>query len=124
MRPCLILKQEDGFSLLEISVAALLLTGVMAGLYSSFVTANRWIQPQSNAAYSVARERLESLHEYVRQDWWASAGHPLSVGGPNPDGSATIDDVSYAREYSVINVDSDSDGVQDYRRAQVTVSWT
>ncbi|HTL69852.1 MAG TPA: hypothetical protein VL404_01030 [Candidatus Eisenbacteria bacterium] len=113
---------ENGFTLLEVTLAALLLVGVIAGLFGSFVSANRWIQPQNNVGYNVARERLEWLYEAVRQDWWNSGGRPLSAGTYS-EGAFAYDGVNYTRSYTVTSVDANGDATEDYRRVQVTVSW-
>ena len=111
-------RKQTGFTLVELTVATLLLVTVVAGLFAAFVSANRWIKPQSAVASNVARERLETLFEAVRQDWWDVGGRPLSIGGPYADGTTTLDGVTYTRTYTVSSVSG-----TDYRKVEARVTW-
>ena len=111
-------KGQAGFTFAELIIAALLITGVMAAVYGSFMTANRWLLPQTNVAFQVARSTMEGLHEAVRMDWWSAASQPLTLGGPYADGNVTLDGVVYTRTYTVLAVAG-----RDYRRVQVDVTW-
>ena|SRR3989338_7717242 len=115
--------RQAGFTLVEVSVAGLLLTTLVAGLFAAFIAANRWIKPQDNSAHNLAREKIDRLYEAVRQDWWNASGWPLSVGGPYAEAAISLDGVSYTRTYTITSVDRDGDMVEDYRKADVVVSW-
>lgn len=116
-------KDEKGFSLIEIMIAALLVTTVAAGALAMLVNAKRMIRPGNNIAGYLAKDKLESLYEAVRQDWWGVAGNPLSTGGPYTD-TVTVDGILYNRSYNVTAINANADAVpDDYRKVDVTITW-
>ena len=123
------LKSPAGFTLIEVIVAALLISGVMALLLSAFVTASHWLRPEENVAYDLGREWFENLYERVRQDGWTDAAGPLWPRDPRdpayPEQNFDLDGVRYTRAYRVesINADQDRQGIEDYRRVRMTVRW-
>lgn len=115
---------HDGFTLLEITIAALLFATAAAGVLSAFVNASRALTPGNNTAHYLAAERQEMLRESVRQDWWAGVGNPLSPGGPYNDGIINLNGTAYTRSWTVAAVNADGAGdVDDYRRAVVRIEW-
>ena len=108
---------------MEIIIAMALFTLSAAGLYSAFISANRWIQPTSNnqnIATYVAGGELEKLYPAVRQDWWDGAGHPLTVtGGDQLEGTVVLDGVTYTKRKNVSAVN----GATGYRKVVETISW-
>ena len=116
-------ENQKGFGLMEIMIAALLTATVAAGVLATLVNAKRVIRPTDSIAGYLARERLETLYEAVRQDWWGAAGNPLSVGGPTPD-NVTVDNITYNRSYTVTAINANGDAVpDDYRRVDLTITW-
>ena len=116
-------RNEKGFSLIEIMIAALLTATVAAGVLGMLVNAKRAIRPGNNIAGYLAKDKLETLYEAVRQDWWGVGGNPLSVGGPTVD-NVTVDNITYNRSYTVTAINANADAVPDnYRRVDVTISW-
>lgn len=118
---------QAGFTLLEIVIASLLVSTVMAMLMAAFVNANRWISPEYNVAHYLARQKLEHLYEQVRQDWWDDSSadpqrrlHPDFNPPSRADETVTLDGVAYTRNYTVSAVAADG---RDYRKAQVSVEW-
>ena len=110
----------------EIIIAISLFALLAAGMYSTFLSAGRWVQPTSNnqnVATYVAAGELEALYLAVRQDWWEGAGatgKPLTAGAhlsPN----VTLDGVAYTKAYTVTAVTGT--GNPDYRKVEETVSW-
>lgn len=115
---------RDGFTLLEITIAALLFATAAAGVLSAFVNASRALTPGNNTAHYLAAERQEMLREAVRQDWWGVGGNPLSAGGPYNDGVINLNGVAYTRSWTVAAVNADAAGeTDDYRRAVVRIEW-
>ena len=113
---------ERGMSMIEVTVATLLLVTVVAGLYSAFISAYKLIQPRGDSAYNVARMRFENLYEAVRQSWWSTNTKPLGIGS-HADGAINVDTTSYTRDYTVTSIDADGDGKEDYRKVTVKVTW-
>ncbi|GEM_PF-1352728 len=119
--------RQAGFTLIEVIIASLLVSTVMAMLLAAFISANRWVSPEYNSAHYVARQQLERLSEQVRQDWWnVSATDPerrLNAAYNPPDRPAetiTLDGVTYTRNYTVSNISANG---RDYRKAAVAVQW-
>lgn len=113
-----------GFTLLEITIAALLFATAAAGVLSAFVNASRALTPGNNTAHYLAAERQEMLREAVRQDWWPAGGNPLTPGGPYADGVITLNGTAYTRSWTVVAINADGAGAaDDYRRATVRVEW-
>ncbi len=113
-------KNENGFTLLEVIVAAVLVTIVGASVLMAFVNATRWTDPSSLAAVYDARGKLDQLNEEVRNDTWNSGA--LSTGNHGPS-QVTINGRTYTQSYEVTSVPLGS--VSDaYRKVVVTESWT
>ena len=107
--------------MIEVVVAALLLTTVAAGALSAFNNAARWASPPEATAANIARGQLEQLNESVRQDTWNQAVNTLNPGTYNS--VVNIDGRDYNQTYVVTSVKLD--GVNEaYRRVVVTETWT
>ena len=110
----------------EIIIAITLFALLAAGLYSTFASAGRWVQPTSNnqnVATYVAAGELEELYPAVREDWWEGAGatgQPLTAGAHSSP-SVVLDGVTYTKSYIVSPVTGT--GNPDYRKVEETVSW-
>jgi Tfp pilus assembly protein PilV len=124
-------KPASGFTLVEVVVASLLLTTVGALLFVAFTSANRWVQPQNSSAFGLARQTLEGLYIYVRQNnpfgqpYWNATGTPLSAGFDNsasPE-SIVLDNTTYQRSYKVTTVSPAGGTPKDYRKVEIKVSW-
>ncbi|MFH1655924.1 MAG: prepilin-type N-terminal cleavage/methylation domain-containing protein [Candidatus Omnitrophota bacterium] len=82
-------KHKKGLSLVEILIAMVILAITAAGLFSSFVAANRFIARSKRrlAAANLTRHVNEQLFEYVRADTWADSVSNL-LTCPDTDGVA------------------------------------
>lgn len=124
------MNNNSGFSLIEIVIALVILTGVGAMTMSSFVSSVETSRPDSSIGYNFGRGIMEKMYEFVRQDQWATANLPISVtspgtGGPfTPQGSVTsLNGNNYTATYTVNSVDSNFNGQEDYRRVRMTITW-
>jgi len=135
------IKNNAGFSLIELIIAMTLLVGVGAMTMYSFSSSAKMTQPGGSVAYNLARGLMEQMHEYVRQDHWGDAGLPLSVATtPSPgtstalsaftpqNTSASLNGKTYTATYVVNDgsssaLDTNSDGREDFRKVTMTVSW-
>jgi len=136
-------KNSRGFTLTEVVIAALLMALAAGGLFAAFISANRWIQPETsrhnNIAFNIARARLEGMYDMVRGDMWDDTAlnnavnnglnmtpHHAGETDHNPAGMQ-MNGVDYFRNYTVTYVDTNHDGIadenDDYRKVQATVSW-
>ena len=116
---------RNGFTLVEILVAMLLLAGISGVAFNSFSSSSKLASGSFKevTAYNLARRQLEYLYESVRADQWAAAGFPLSTVGPAPQpGNIVLDGITYGRVYTVTSIDVDGGG-EDYRRVRVTMTW-
>ena len=103
---------------MELVIAAVLLSGVVAGLMRAFTTAQGFtpVQVAKSGRSNTGRAKLENLYESVRQDWWSDivTAHPLTNGTHDTDsGSAYI--------VNPVNP-AGGDATEDYRKVEVTVS--
>ena len=118
-----------GFTIFEILVAMILLSAISAAALSSFSSSAKIVQSSNNTATNIARGYLERFYEYVREDWRATAGLPVSLSAPGPQGlTQTLDGVTYTTNYAVndgssVPIDVAGDGLEDYRKVKMTVSW-
>lgn len=111
--------------MMELMVASLLITTMVAAVFSTVITAYKMTQPQVIISQDLARQKLETLYEGVRADWWNDTGtfHPLNVGGPggNYDDSVTLNGINYTRSYTVSAVSNTN--AKQYRKVEVDVTW-
>jgi prepilin-type N-terminal cleavage/methylation domain-containing protein len=122
---------KSGFTLMEILVAMVLLSVVAASALSSFSSSTTVVQSKHNTALNVARSYLEQLYEYVRQDTYGNVNAPLALSGATlpSSGTQTLDGVVYTTTYQVnpdtpfTPIDVDGDGLEDYRKVRMAVSW-
>ena len=119
------IRNSEGFTLAEVMVALMILAIMAAGFIQSIVSAHR-LQPVEmgkSVMVDLVREKMESLHEAVRQDWWTVVDKPLSPGTSlGSSENIVLDGKSFSRSYSANNVGLNGDGGgQDYRKVEVTV---
>lgn len=110
---------SSAFSLIEIVMAVLLLTTVAAGLFTAFVTAHKWIRPELNRGYNIAREKLELLYGQV------GATRSLEAD----ENVVHLDNLSYQERVKISGqspglrgIDKDHDRDEDYKKVEVTVT--
>lgn len=117
---------EHGFSLIELLVASLLLTGVVVGFIRVFTPARGFTVTEARLSVerNLDRSMLEDLRQSVRQDTWGITNvntNPLAPGTHtdtvtlNKDTRATPK--SYTRTYTVTNVAG-----RDYRKVEIRVT--
>jgi prepilin-type N-terminal cleavage/methylation domain-containing protein len=122
-----------GFTLVEILVAMVLLAGIGAASLSAFSSTTRIVRTDQNVAYNFARGSLEKMFEQVRQDTWDTGSLPLSLATPGPQNIASVvNGQTLTMAYEVNDTPSSStappqdlngDGIEDYRKVTMTVSW-
>lgn len=125
-------RSTRGFSLLEIIIALMLLSGVAMVVMSSFSASTRVVSGggERNVASNFGRSILERMFEYVKADaTWTAPGGPLSLSAPGPQNvGMALNGQNYTASYSVNSattapIDADGDGEEDYRTVDLTVSW-
>ncbi len=124
------MKINAGFSLVEIILAMVILSGVGAMTMSAFVSSIESTQPDSSVAYNFGRGILEKMHEFVRQDQWATSSLPLSTTTPGtagpftPQGSTkALNGKTYTATYTVTTQDLNVNAQEDLRKVQMTITW-
>lgn len=125
------LADSHGFTLMEILIAMMLIAAVGVASMYAFASTAQVTQNDENVAYNVGRGYMEQFYERVRQDQWGTGGLPLSltnIGRP-PIVSKTLNGDTYQPTYTVngntqVMLDANGDGEEDYRRVQMTVTWT
>ena len=113
-----------GFTLIEVLISVLLLATVAAGIFSAFVSANRWLKPETNVGYNLARQTAESLYTEVNQSTWSQGGGGGLDTGKTPTETISLDNnPPYNRTTEVSSVSTDSIGLTEtYRKAEIVVS--
>lgn len=122
-------KKQSGFTLVEVIVSLLILLATAAGIFASFVAAQNYVLRSKRriAAVNFARQKLEELRPYVRQDTWTN-----STSGTNLLWAAEGTTQAYGPEifyfsntwtgqlnYTVTNTVNTA-----LRNVSVTASWT
>ena len=106
-----------GFTLLEILVSLLILSIVITGIISVFISSKRYTVRSRHRlqATSLARQILADLYKEVRQDTWDTG---RLRGNYSEQGTIYIDPITYTWNLTVSNVTG-----YDYRRVTVNVTW-
>jgi len=110
---------KKGLTLLEVIISTFLLSLVVAGIFATFAIVGKKTGTSDNnelQAINYARETLETLKNAVSEDPARSAD--LDVG----DHSVTTP-LPFERKYTVEDADMNDDGMPDYKKVTVTVTW-
>jgi Tfp pilus assembly protein PilV len=109
---------KKAVSLVEILVAAVLLSAVFAGLLASFVSVRQYINRANSrlAGANLARGTLSSLSAYVKADIWNTTGKLNN--GYTENAAVPVDGSSYNVAYSVADV-----GGHDFRQVVMNVTY-
>jgi len=91
---------KKALTLLEILVSAIILSLVITGLVSIFLTAKRYIQKGRlrGSAGELGKYFLDPFQNYVNQATWSS--NPLGTRSASPQ-SITIDGKNYRGDYTI-----------------------
>jgi len=124
-------KKQGGFTLVEVIVSLLILLTTAAGIFASFVAAQNYMLRSKRriAAVNFARQKLEELRPYVRQDTWTN-----STSGANflyaPESSSQL----YSELFFFSSISSTWTGLLNYtvtntvntasRMVSITANWT
>jgi len=106
---------KDGFSLVEIIVATIVLSLTILGLLGVFVAGNNWVihfRERSTSA-ELGKFFVDPLQMDVRQDTWGP--NPLS----RPTTTQTINGKIFTAEYTPSNVPGTV-----LRKVSTTINWT
>ena len=119
-------KKCTGFTLVEVVVAAVLVTTVAAVILPAFISAARWGAPTVNWGYNLAQSDLAALHEAPDGPLWDindPSRNPLSLGrhDTGDPGVMVVAGRTYKTWYEATPVVRD--GKEDYRKVKATVSW-
>jgi hypothetical protein len=121
-----VIKTKKAVSLMEILAAALILSFVVGGLISAFLSVRRYIRhaKERATATDLARSHSRALLSEVRADSWDSGGlaHGTSQSLPTGSGDwSDIDNVDYEDANTQYQVNNQPG--QDYRRADITIEY-
>ena len=124
-------KKQGGFTLVEAIVSLLILLTTAAGIFASFTAAQNYVLRSKRriAAVNFARQKLEELRPYVRQDTWTN-----STSGANflyaPESSSQL----YSELFFFSSISSTWTGLLNYtvtntvntasRMVSITANWT
>ncbi len=99
---------QKGFSLMEVVMAVLLLVAVSGGLFTAFIAASHWTEPEVNTGFNIARQKIEALYTQVAHN--------------RKDLAESLRGKSDAEGYhSEISVNDVTDEEKDYKKVEVTV---
>ena len=116
---------EDGFSITEVVIAALIFSLVVAGSISAVSALKKpaYASKEEITAAYLAKQILEELRSDVHAEDWNSGGLDPN-GGPGGNGiydnlsAVTIDGFSYTPSYQVEN-----DTLTGARKVTLTINW-
>ncbi len=110
---------KKSVSLVEILVAAVVLSFLAGGLISMFIGVRRYIRRanERTVATSLAYSQSRALLGAVRADFWDSDGDLEEDETYQSDDVLWIDNIGYSWEYTVSGTD------HDYREVAITVKW-
>lgn len=108
---------------MELMVASLLITTMVIAVFSTIISTYRLTQPEMMISHDLGRQKLESLYEGIRGDWWTNTttNDILDVVTDATEPTITLDNVVYTRTYTVAAVSNGN--AKQYRRVTVNVSW-
>ncbi|HDZ76478.1 MAG TPA: prepilin-type N-terminal cleavage/methylation domain-containing protein [Candidatus Omnitrophica bacterium] len=71
-----------GFTLTEVVIAAVIMSLTIGGLFSIFISSNRFVQRANRrlAAVNLAQDQIERRREFVREDTWTEANDNANLG--------------------------------------------
>lgn len=109
--------KEDGVTLLEILVAAIIMALVMAGIANIFIAGKKHIFHSRfrMTGSELGRLFVDPLAMDVRQDKWDQNCLSAGLGCPGGD---SVDNMQYTTAYAI----SDVAGT-DLKKAKVTITW-
>ena len=117
-------KIRAGFTLVEVIVALVILAATVAGIFASFIASQRYVATAKRriVAVNFARQKLEELRPYVRQDTWTNSTNPLY----SPDETSATPRILPGdfgtqwggKRYYTVNTSG------TYRPVNVTVTWS
>ena len=130
-----------GFTLTEVVIAAVIMSLTIGGLFSVFISSNRFVQRANRrlAAVNLAQDQIERRREFVRVDTWANANDDTNlgitgVGAWNPGGWIAGPPAAILQSYRYQVIDDPSAehpvsaaaaaGVLPARRIFMQVIWT
>jgi prepilin-type N-terminal cleavage/methylation domain-containing protein len=122
---------KKGFTFLEILISTFILSLIMLGLISVFISSKRLINYSKSriTAAELGRLFLDPLQLHVRQDTWGTAGNNLSeVNNGSSTGYGTSDglDKSYNATYTICYSGNCSVAWAGLAltRVKTTINWT
>jgi len=109
--------KEDGFTLLEIIVASVILSTVVLGMLGVFVAGNNWVIHYRERATSAELGKLfvDPLQMDVRQDQWGSNGLSTTPASA----TWTVNNKPFTATYATWTVPG-----TELRKVRTTVNWT
>ena len=112
------MKNRRGFSLLEIIMATVLLSLIITGLASVFISGKKLILHTQfrMTGGELGKYFLDPLQLQVRQDQWGTSGFST---GSLPGQSVVMADRPYTATYTV----NRNDPLANITRVKVTISW-
>jgi len=131
---------KRGFTLTEVVIAAIIMSLTIGGLFSVFISSNRFVQRANRrlSAVNLAQNQIERRREFVRADTWTNANNNTNLGttgaGWNPGGwiAGLAAPIPQSYRYRVVDDSSAGNpvpaaggvGVLPARRVFMQVQWT
>ena len=118
-------KKRNGFTLLEIMVAMIVLAILAAGFFNTMVS-SRYLVARSKRRFlatEIARQEIENKRQFVRVDtwYWNNASNPLNPNGSWPPWVAAANNsgILYESRFMVQNMTAPI----ECRKITVQVRW-
>ncbi len=125
--------KKKGLTLLEIIVAAVILSLVMAGLTGIFVSGKRWLQHSrlKMTGGELGKYFLDPFAMAVRQDQWDDSigakgdyTNRLSITSPPASETKTLNGKVYTASYDIDSIPAlTDDAYKQARKVTLTITW-
>ena len=121
-------KKQCGFTLVEVIVSLLILLTTAAGIFASFTAAQNYVLRSKRriAAVNFARQKLEELRPYVRQDTWTNSTSGVNLlYAPETSSQPYSESFSFSSTWSgLLNYTVTNTINTASRMVSVTANWT
>ena len=114
-------REKKSVSLVEVIVAAVILSMAFGGLFASFIAARsyRTYSNERTIAANLARRGLEDLYDGVSADTWDDLNSTLRPGVTRNDGTHTVGGLGYNSGWTISTV-----GSHQYRSVAMDIQYT
>ncbi|MDP8260050.1 MAG: type II secretion system protein [Candidatus Gygaella obscura] len=119
------MKRKNGFSILEVLVALIIMGLSLLGMFSVFIAGRRYTERSRRklTSINVGRKVLETLKDEVRQDTWSDSSNKLRVGNGLTINSSDLPEKFLTYWDGTVIYDVSAVPDTNLRQASITIRW-